>query len=121
MRIGSFIITSKPKSETTTTEPPQQTETTHIDDGFNQPMMAMSESFTQPTAPSITKGSIFSIQRRFQLIRTNLGIMNDHEPTSSTDPPSPPLANWYKGDDYIYHRVNGLWKRSSISKFNTNG
>jgi len=121
MRIGSFIVTSKNKSESTTSETPPVSETTHIDDGFNQPMTSTSDSFTQTATPSITKGSIFNIQRRFQLIRTNLGIMNNHEPTSSTDPPSPPMANWYKGDDYIYHRVNGLWKRTSISKFNNNG
>ncbi|MCE1202917.1 MAG: hypothetical protein LWX09_12565 [Bacteroidia bacterium] len=73
----------------------------------------------QPLTPKTS--SIFSIQRRFQLIRTNLGIMNDHEPFSSTDPPSPPGATWYKGDDFIYHRVNGLWKRTTLSKFNNHG
>ncbi len=58
------------------------------------------------------------MQRSFITIRAALGIVNDHEPLNSTDPPSPYNANYYKGDDYIYHRVNGLWKRTMINKFN---
>jgi hypothetical protein len=115
MRIGSFIVRSTSKSPST------ETVTSSSDGFFQNDENIQSDAITQPSSNTSTKGSIFNIQRRFQLIRTNLGIMNNHEPTSSTDPPSPPMANWYKGDDYIYHRVNGLWKRTSISKFNNNG
>jgi len=95
-RIGSIVITNaSPKSTVT------------------PPMMG-----TEGSVSSVSVGSIFNIQRSFRTIRASLGILNDFEPLNSTDPPSPPNANFYKGDDFIYHRVNGLWKRSAINKFN---
>ncbi len=44
-------------------------------------------------------------------------ILNDHEPLSSTDSPSPTNANFYQGDDHNYYHVNGFWKRSPITTF----
>jgi hypothetical protein len=46
-----------------------------------------------------------------------LFVLNDHEPTESTDDPSPGNANFYLGDDHVYFRINNLWKRHSISTF----
>jgi len=55
------------------------------------------------------------LDRPYQVIPE--GIVNDHEPLNSTDPPSPAIANYFRSDDYIYHHVNGLWKRIPIHKF----
>ena len=53
-----------------------------------------------------------------QIITDNTVVLSDHEPLNSNEQPSPVSANYYKADDYVYHRVNGIWKRTSISKFN---
>jgi hypothetical protein len=68
--------------------------------------------------PPLTNGNIFSIDKRLAVIRANLGVYNDHEPLSSDETPSPLNANFYKGDDYIYHRVNLRWKRTNLKHFN---
>lgn len=44
-------------------------------------------------------------------------VANDHEPSSSYDTPKPEGANYFRGDDYIYHHVEGRWKRSTILLF----
>jgi len=44
-------------------------------------------------------------------------VSNDYEPATSTDKPSPDNANYYLGDDYEYHFINGRWKRKSINNF----
>jgi hypothetical protein len=53
-----------------------------------------------------------------QIIKDNSMILNDHEPLSSNEDPSPATANYYRADDYVYHHVNSVWKRTSINKFN---
>jgi hypothetical protein len=54
-----------------------------------------------------------------QIITNNTVVLNSREPLSSNDLPEPISANYYKGDDYVYHFINGLWKRTSLNKFNT--
>ncbi len=50
-------------------------------------------------------------------IAAAIANFNDHEPTSSLDPPNPPSANYFMGDDHVYHHINGVWKRISLSTF----
>jgi hypothetical protein len=45
------------------------------------------------------------------------GILNISEPASSTETPNPPEANYFVGDDWIYKRINGLWKRWPNTEF----
>ncbi|MDP3461432.1 MAG: hypothetical protein Q8S18_01450 [Bacteroidales bacterium] len=88
-RVASFLI------PTSTDSPPAE----------NEPKTALVSSFL------INKSGT----RPFQVIPE--GIVNDHEPLNSSDPPSPSIANYYRSDDYVYHYVNGLWKRIPIHKF----
>lgn len=44
-------------------------------------------------------------------------VNNNHEPLSSNDPPQPANANYYRGDDFVYHHVDGRWKRNTIVLF----
>jgi len=48
------------------------------------------------------------------------GIWNDHEPASSDEDPSPAFANFYKSDDFVYHRLAGKWKRTALKTFQQN-
>ena len=53
-----------------------------------------------------------------ELLALELGdnrILNSKEPSSSSEPPIPENANYYQGDDYLYVRVSGIWKRHHIS------
>jgi hypothetical protein len=53
-----------------------------------------------------------------QILKDNTIILNKREPLSSDDLRDPLTANYFKGDDYVYHFINGLWKRTSLNKFN---
>ncbi len=44
-------------------------------------------------------------------------IINLTEPQSSIENPNPVDANYYLGDDFLYRRVNGIWKRTPHSEF----
>ena len=44
-------------------------------------------------------------------------ILNNTEPASSTETPNPADANYYVGDDWIYKRINGIWKRWPNTEF----
>lgn len=44
-------------------------------------------------------------------------IQNEREPASAYDEPSPADANYYIGDDHVYHRVDGRWKRTPLINF----
>lgn len=44
-------------------------------------------------------------------------IYNQTEPANSNETPNPENANYYIGDDYEYHFINGRWKRTLISIF----
>lgn len=43
--------------------------------------------------------------------------LNGHEPYSSHDPSDPEGANYFKGNDYIYEKCDGIWKRYSLNIF----
>jgi hypothetical protein len=44
-------------------------------------------------------------------------VENEREPASANEPPQPPQANYYLGDDHVYHHTNGRWKRSPLINF----
>jgi len=54
------------------------------------------------------------------LVVSSGGIWNDHEPASSDEDPSPAFANFYKSDDFVYHRLAGKWKRTALKTFQQN-
>jgi hypothetical protein len=54
----------------------------------------------------------------WQLFEQNIGnISNNHEPVNSFDPPVPADATFFKSNDYVYHRVDNVWKRNILSLF----
>jgi len=54
------------------------------------------------------------------LVVSSSGIWNVHEPASSEEEPSPAFANYYKSDDFVYHRMAGKWKRTALKTFQQN-
>ena len=69
-------------------------------------------------SPSSADEPILSVTPNLRYQRLNILVYNDWEPLHSTDECSPPNANFYKSDDYVYHRIHGKWKRTSINVFN---
>jgi hypothetical protein len=44
-------------------------------------------------------------------------IWNKTEPQASIETPDPQTANYYEGDDYVYRRISGIWKRTPHTEF----
>ncbi|MDY0086746.1 MAG: hypothetical protein RBR84_12570 [Bacteroidales bacterium] len=102
MRIASFFL--KP----TQPEEPQ--------DPTNPPLPSTSPS-------GLTSGILVnagSSSSQAPQVVTSSGIWNDHEPASSDEEPSPAFANYYKSDDFVYHRLAGKWKRTALKTFQQN-
>ena len=102
--IGSILVKDAPDAPTA---PPPDGSTT-------DPPMATDGS----VEPFPSDSSILSVTPSLRYQRLNILVYNDWEPLHSTDEVSPPNANFYKSDDYVYHRINGKWKRTSINVFN---
>jgi hypothetical protein len=79
---------------------------------------------SDPAAPSSGLVSNFLMNNTQSstapLVISSGGIWNDHEPASSDEEPSPAFANYYKSDDFVYHRLAGKWKRTTLKTFQQN-
>ena len=96
MRIANFYI----KNQTNETDPP----------AAEAPAPGLVSSFLMNNTQSSNA----------PLVISSSGIWNDHEPASSEEEPSPAFANYYKSDDFVYHRLAGKWKRTALKTFQQN-
>lgn len=96
MRIASFFI--KPTVPAQNEGPTQQTSTPVFVSNF-----LLGTKADIQTAPMMVSSA---------------GIWNHQEPQSSDELPNPVYANYYKSNNYVYHFIEGKWKRTALVAFN---
>ncbi|MBK9292558.1 MAG: hypothetical protein IPM52_13180 [Bacteroidetes bacterium] len=71
---------------------------------------------TPPPSYSTAQLITHALAQRLPQLPASL-VENEHEPLTANDPPQPPQANYYLGDDHVYHHTNGRWKRTPLINF----